>query len=375
MLKLAIVGFAVFAALGWWLQSSHDRAPGPQTPASNPAPSLDCQPGQLRFRGIALQLSTGWQAQETFGPAIEEIAATGADTLLLSTAGYMEHARAQGIYIDVRRTPDRSETIALIRKARSLGLDVIVMPIILLSHPRGSEWRGVIEPPDWAEWWEQYREFIGYFADVARAGDATALMVGSELVSTERQGDEWRKTVAHVRERFHGLLGYSANWDHYDPVQIWDQLDFVGMTSYYTLADAANPSVDQIVAKWRPIVERVSAWQKTVNKPIVLTEVGWCSQEGAATAPWNYYHAPRATPAGMEEQRRLYEAFIAAWNDAPAIAGVIWWEWGSGPGGVGDCGYTPKGKPAERLLREWLRETAPASQPTSAPRQPRAAPE
>ena len=109
-------------------------------------------------------------------------------------------------------------------------------------------------------------------------------------MSTERSTERWVTLIEAVRPRFYGgELGYSANWDHYRPVEFWDRLDFIGMTSYYTLADEKNPTVAEIVEKWQPIKRDILAWQRRIGKPILLTEVGWCSQEGAATAPWNYY--------------------------------------------------------------------------------------
>lgn len=316
----------------------------------------------LDYRGVAIQVQSGFGPVETYRPLLREVAALGADTVMLCPSGFMEHAKSQGIYIDARKCPGPQEFRALVSEARAAGLRVIVMPILLLARPRGSEWRGVIEPPDWPDWWRQYREFVIYFADIARDGGAEALIVGSELVSTERNTAEWVRVIEAAREHFPGgRLGYSANWDHYKPVQFWDKLDFVGMTSYYTLADKDMPSVEEIVAKWRPIHAEITRWQKQVGRPIVFTEVGWCSQKGAARAPWNYYHNQRASRDGLEEQRRLYEAFLQVWDGTPGVAGLIWWEWTAGAGGETDFGYTPKGKPAEALLREWLKrkETQP----------------
>ncbi|MBI5865581.1 MAG: hypothetical protein HZB38_13950 [Planctomycetes bacterium] len=139
-------------------------------------------------------------------------------------------------------------------------------------------------------------------------------------------------------------------------MKFWDKLDIVGMTSYYTLADRKDPGVDEIVKKWEPIRNDILRWQRKVGKPIILTEVGWCSQEGAATAPWNYYQNQTASSAGHEEQRRLYEAFLKAWDKTSGLAGVIWWEWSPGPGGADDFNYTPRGKPAEQVLRKWFAE-------------------
>jgi hypothetical protein len=339
--------------------------PAAQQTATAPAESwagAGCAP----WRGMSIQVASGYKPIETYGPLLDEIAGLGANTVLLSVAGYMEYATAQSIYIDTRKVPCPDDFKAILRRARQLGLKTIIMPIVLLRNPRGSEWRGVIEPPDWEDWWTQYTEFVLYFADIAREGQADALIVGSELVSTEKYTARWVKLIEAVRPRFYGgKLGYSANWDHYRPVEFWDQLDFIGMTSYFTLADKKDPTIDEIVKRWEPIKKDILAWQRQIGKPILMTEVGWCSQEGAAMAPWNYYQNQKATPEGLEEQRRLYEAFIQAWGNVPELLGAMWWEWDASPGGADDYGYSPKGKPAEQVLRRWFAEmrAATTSQP------------
>jgi hypothetical protein len=339
------------AAVMWAARGRHEPAVSDATPLP---PALAAS--EAPYRGLAIQVASGWyRPREKYFPLLAEIAEMGANTVLFCTPGQMEHARSQSIYIDHRKVPPPEDLKALIRKARELGLKPILMPIVLLKNPRGSEWRGVIEPPDWDAWWEQYESFILYFTDIAREAGADALMVGSELVSAEKFTARWRALIDKCRRRFYGgKLGYSANWDHYRPVEFWDKLDFIGMTSYYTLADREGPTVEEIVDRWQPIKQDILAWQRRIRKPILLTEVGWCSQEGAAMAPWNYYQNQNATPAALEEQRRLYEAFIRVWDDTPALLGVIWWEWSDAPGGPGDYGYSPRGKPAEKVLRQWL---------------------
>lgn len=346
----------------------------PTPPAQQRANSAVRPINQMQFRGLAVQVQTSYEPLEHYQKLFREIAELGANAVLLSTAGFMEHAESQQIYLEARKIPPRQDFKQIVRAARQEGLQVILMPIVLLSRPRGSEWRGVIRPPDWDDWWRQYREFIIYFCEIAREGGANALMVGSELVSTEKFTERWLEIIALAREHFYGgLLGYSANWDHYRPIKFWDKLDFIGMTSYYTLADRELPTVEEIVARWQPIYEEVTNWRQSVGKPLLFTEVGWCSQEGAATAPWNYYQNQKATPQGHEEQRRLYEAFLRVWDGTPGLAGVIWWEWSAEAGGPADFNYTPKGKPAEKILREWFaRYRSAEGVDTGAPSQPEA---
>ena len=80
---------------------------------------------------------------------IGEIADMGGDTILISTAGYQEHAGSASFEIKPEVTPSGDEWREIISIAHDSGLRVILMPIILLSDPRGTEWRGVINPPSW----------------------------------------------------------------------------------------------------------------------------------------------------------------------------------------------------------------------------------
>ncbi len=343
-----ILLLAIPVAGAWWLRPVGQPA-GPR-PASPFDESAGAQP--LEYRGMAIQVND--TSLEKYLHLVNEVRGLGADTVLLSTAGYMEHARAQAIFIEARKTLAPADFGDLLKECRRIGLKPILMPIVLLKHPRGSEWRGVIDPPSWEEWWRQYRDFVKHFADIAREGSAEVFMVGSELVSTEKYTSEWLRVIDLARSLFPGKLGYSANWDHYKPVQFWDRLQLVGMTSYYTLADRENPTIDEIAARWNPVHRELMDWQRTIGKPIVLTEVGWCSQSGAAKAPWNYYQNQHASAEGLEEQRRLYEAFLRVWGDSPGLGGVIWWEWTDSPGGPDDYNYTPRNKPAEEVLRRWF---------------------
>ena len=115
------------------------------------------------------------------------------------------------------------------------------MPIVLLENPREGEWRGKIAPTNWADWWEDYENYLMHYAWLAESAEAEVFMVGSELVSTETDTDHWKDLIARVRKAYHGRLGYSANWDHYKQVGFWDVLDLVGMTTYHDLGDKDEP--------------------------------------------------------------------------------------------------------------------------------------
>src|SRR5207237_4383196 len=121
---------------------------------------------------------------------------------------------------------------------------------VLLADEKGKDWRGTIKPTQWEEWFDSYREVMHHYATVAQANHVDVLVVGSELLSTESKLSEWTETIREVRKEFTGQLTYSSNWDHYLRIPFWDQLDFVGMNSYYKLGDDANVGVPEIVKRW-----------------------------------------------------------------------------------------------------------------------------
>ena len=347
--RLGILLFAVVVAA--FLMRVRDSVPE-AVPARRAIPVPSGGP----LHGVALQIHSFGSAVPRHRRAIDEIAALGADTLLIAAAAYQDHAASNDLALDAKRTGTPEEWAEIFAAARQGGLRIILMPIILLDNPRGNEWRGVIRPDNWDVWFDRYRIILTYFARLAAQHKVEVLMVGSELVSTEVHTDRWKRVIREVRAIYPppGKLAYSANWDHYRNIEYWDDVDLIGMTTYYKLADQPGPTLDALEQAWKPIRNDILAWQQKIGKPILFTEVGWASQEGCSVEAWNYYRHDKATAAGLEEQKRCYQAFTNSWRNVDGVGGVIWWEWTSGQGGHQDFGYTPKAKPAERVLRDWF---------------------
>ena len=116
------------------------------------------------YRAICLQISrVDWI--EHYEKSIDEIAANGADTLLLSFSFRQENASSEVIFLDVRITPTTEQLGRLIDHAKEKKLRVILHPILLLQDPADNDWRGTIHPDDWGKWFQAYREIMVNFAD------------------------------------------------------------------------------------------------------------------------------------------------------------------------------------------------------------------
>jgi hypothetical protein len=306
---------------------------------------------ELPLRGVGMQLHRiDWT--EEYKKSIDEIKALGADAVLLVVDARMENGSSSRIYLDVRFTPTPAMLGELIRHAKDKGLRVVLMPIVLLDKPRGLEWRGTINPEDWGDWWESYRGLLYHYSWIAEGNKADVLVVGSELVSTESKTTEWKKTISMVRDTFKGMLTYSANWDHYKDIPFWDELDLIAMNSYYKLGENHRVTVDEIVQKWQPYKKNILEFSRKQGKPFLFTEVGWHSLQNTAKEPWDY--TQEHLPIDQDLQRRLWEGFFRTWHGTPEMGGFMVWEWPPGPGGVDNKGYTPEGKPAEQVIKEWF---------------------
>jgi hypothetical protein len=332
-----------------------------------PNDGLPLKPSQAdEFRGIALQLRSG-DPEVPFEKYLQEIATTGANTVCLSPGGYQENAASSSLFIEQRKVPPPQRVEGLIRLAHKLGLRVVVMPMVLLENAGTGEWRGVIRPRQPDKWWEDYENFILYYAKIAEKAKAEVFIIGSELVSQSEEVDRWRRLIRKVRKVYSGRISYSANWDHYNKIRWWGDVDIIGMTTYYDLVGEKSPTLEVLLNAWKPIKKDILSWQRRFNRPIIFTEVGWPNQEGCAKAPWNYYGSTKPDPTA---QANCFEAFFRTWQGEKAVAGVLVWEWRNYPGQTGgptDTSYFPGGKPAMQVIRRFLSAPGASLRTTTAP--------
>ncbi len=237
------------------------------------------------------------------------------------------------------------------------------MPIVLLENPGSGEWRGKIKPTQPDAWWEDYENFVLFYAKIAEQTQAEMFVIGSELVGQTGEVKRWRQLIGKVRKAYSGRISYSANWDHYHNIEWWGDLDVVGMTSYYDLVGEKEPSLEVLLDAWKPIKKNVLTWQRKFNRPILFTEVGWPNQRGCAKEPWNYYGSEQPDPV---TQANCFEAFFRTWQGESNVAGVLIWEWRNYEGQAGgpdDVSYFPGGKPAMSVIREFFGRPPDAETP------------
>lgn len=279
---------------------------------------------------------------------IDEIAALGATDVAIVVAWGQRDVHSVRVARGAVTVADDVLAAAL-DHAAARGLRVTLFPILVLERTAPGQWRGTLAPRDVDAWWTSYEAFIVAHARLAAAHGTAALVIGSELGSTEGWRDRWYHLISRVEKLYDGALLYSANWDHFEHVSFAARLDALGVTGYFELTRDRDASVDALAAAWAKPRAALLAAAKRRGLPLWLTEVGYPSVDGGATAPWDY---TRDAPVDVEEQRRAFAALARAWGGQP-LEGLFVWEW-SGAGGPRDRGYTPRDKPAECVLRAWF---------------------
>lgn len=230
-----------------------------------------------------------------WAPCIDEIAATGASHVALVVTWAQTDVRSIRLQPGVETVADAALSYA-IGRARERDLKVIVFPIVTVRTLAPGEWRGTLRPADVDAWWRSYERFILHYAKLAAASKAEALLVGSELGTTEAWQYRWYHLISAVERVYQGMLVYSANWDHYQQVSFWRRLDVIGVTGYFELTRSDDASVAELQAAWIKARDQLLEVARRHGKPLWITEVGYTSVNGTARQPWDvHWTEPRIT--------------------------------------------------------------------------------
>jgi arabinogalactan endo-1,4-beta-galactosidase len=250
---------------------------------------------------------------------------------------------------------------AVTKQAHQLGFKVLLKPHVWSRDEAAiSKWSDV----EWRRFLAEYEKYAVHHATLARELGIDAFSAGNEQKHSTHLDADWRRIIASVRAIYKGPVTYGANFDELEKVPFWDAVDFIGVSAYFPLVDAKTPSRAQLVAAWKPIVARLDAMATRWKKPVMFTELGYRSSDGAA---WRQWEIPRDAAVNLEAQRNAYEAFFeAVWRE-PWLAGVYFWKWFSYPGHSGSSSndFELENKPAEEVVR---RGYAPASATRSSSR-------
>jgi len=246
-------------------------------------------------------------------------------------------------------------TEILIDYAQAANLKVCLKPQVYIH----GSWVGDFDAKSeegWIEWENSYKSYIMTFAKIAAEKEVEIFCIGTEYkIAVQKREEFWRQLIRDVREIYKGELTYAANWDNYNAVNLWDELDHIGVDSYFPLSSEPNESVDNLVELWYPIKVQLGRISSQYDKPILFTEYGFMDH---IQAPWRNWELENDRKDSNRSERAQLNAFTAFYNvfwEEPWVSGGFIWKWYAEriPKRVD---YTPQGKKATRIIKEFYCE-------------------
>ncbi|OJG71535.1 hypothetical protein RV11_GL000241 [Enterococcus phoeniculicola] len=241
----------------------------------------------------------------------------GADHVILPIV--VEQKTAQSTEIDWKGETvlSDSEVTELITFAKSIGLKVILKPMVNISD---GTWRAHINffeydvpcEPKWSEWFASYTEYIVHYAKIAEQTACELFVIGCELVNTDRRDAQWRKLIKEVRLSYKGVITY--NCDKYQETHVtwWDAVDVISSSGYYP------------IDKWSQELDRIEAVVFRENKPFFFCEAGCPSREGSEYLPNDWSLTGKVN---QQSQGKWYQAMFDACQTRSWVKGFGLWDW------------------------------------------------
>lgn len=329
------------------------------TPTARPERTPPAQTAALADevqRGMCLAHS--WEnggehgyGSETSAATLDELRELGVQWVSLTPFGFMGSLQSDSVeHVGERRGGERDTQVrAEITAARERGIQTLLKPHIWVG---GGEWRAELAPSDWPAWFRSYREWILIYARIAEEESVPILAIGTELRSSAHHTTEWRTLIREIREVYSGELTYCANWDSVDGVSFWDAVDYIGVQFYPPLASAPGESAEAMSERLHAHLARLEQISERFERPVLLTEVGYKATQDTAVRPYEWTERSDS-PVDEAAQALAYEILFREVANEPWIRGLYIWKWFTNPETreEGPRGFSPRGKPAEAILR------------------------
>lgn len=260
----------------------------------------------------------------------------GTDTLVSSTQWQWSGESLQGVEMSVLQ-------------AKNKGLMPIIKPHLWIM---GGGYTGTMTFNDSASrhlWNAQFIQYIKSFAVLSEKHQLPYFILATEMQSMWQESPEdFLALIDTCRAAYHGKLIYAANWDEYNQLPHWDELDVIGINAYFPLENA-----EKARQNWAVLKKEIPAFAKRFNKPVMFTEIGYRSIANPFAEPWV---SDTDEPISEDAQAKAWQIFFEEVYKEPWLRGVFVWKWF--PHFKEDhkkTGFTPQGKKAELIIARYFR--------------------
>ncbi|EIJ37659.1 hypothetical protein JoomaDRAFT_0620 [Galbibacter orientalis DSM 19592] len=210
---------------------------------------------------------------------------------------------------------------------------------------------------DWIALEQQYENYILDFASLASQLNIAIFCIGTELHQfVVNRPDFFKRLIKKIRTIYHGKLTYAENWDVYQEVPFWNELDYIGIDAYFPLSENKTPSLTDLKSGWEVHKEAMKNFAAKKRKQVVFTEYGYRSIDFSGKEPWK--HDRSKLLANYEAQTNcLLSLYQNIW-DEPWFAGGFLWKWfPQGGNHISEQNrFTIQEKPSQTVLERFFEQ-------------------
>ncbi len=225
---------------------------------------------------------------------------TNSSYVVLSVAAWQDTPQSTDIFYNTKDSVEDKNLVNIINYARKLQLKVIIKPLL---NCKDGTWRAYINffdieakcEPKWSDWFKSYNKFILHYGKIAQDNKCEMLIIGCEMVQTERKENYWRELIKNVKLVYNGLVSYNTDKYQEGNVKWWDAVDVISSSGYYPIND------------WNNQLDRIENIIKPYEKLFFFAEAGCASTTGASMEPNNWSIKGKVN---FEEQELYYETMF-----------------------------------------------------------------
>jgi hypothetical protein len=249
---------------------------------------------------------------------------------------------------------EKSEGIrASIQKSNEYKMKVMLKPHLWVNHNFYTGDLDFSTDKEWKLWEADYEKYILDFAKLAEEEKIELFCFGTELENPiAKRPKYWMQLIQKIRKIYSGKLTYAANWDSFETIPFWNELDYIGIDAYFPLSTEETPSIEILNESWKKHILKIEIVQQKFNKKILFTEFGYRNSNKAAEEPWT----ETETKINDLAQANGYESLFQSFSKQKWYAGGFAWKWYADDYyKKKNIDYTPQEKPALETLKNWYK--------------------
>jgi Carboxypeptidase regulatory-like domain len=267
----------------------------------------------------------------------------------------------------------RSDVESQVSSAKALNLNVALFP-----NPRfetqADDWR-YSAPEDWNAWFDRYRAFALYNADIAAASNAQALILGGEWIppalfdGSPDADSRFRGLITELRQHFGGQIWWGQPYpgSMQASPSFFDALDGIYLLWSAPLSQNPTASIDEMaIEAGRRLDSDILPFAISIQKPVIVAPVypsAGGAISGCVPAPaggcvdWAALSRPMpdipSVALDLQSQANAYQALLTAVNDRPWLSGFVSRGYYP-PVALADKSASVNGKPAADIIAFWF---------------------